>query len=118
MSEIPRLKINFPDSGEFHATPNNAKLFTFMGRTALQNGDTSDNTLRNHIYLLTRTEGEPDSGKYIFGPDVKRIGAVMLKLNFPANLNEWAVPAGDEQAYQTYLSNNDEVADTFPEDWK
>lgn len=102
-------------SGEFIAMPGNAKLFTFMGRTALENGDYSDNTLRNHIYLL-RKGGE---GTYLFGRRViGEIGSRMLKLNFPASLNDWEVPESDEAAYQDYLKQNDKIeGDSFPEEW-
>ena len=98
---------------EFTATPYNTALFTFAGKTVLENGDAIDNSSRNHVYLMN--EGR---GTYIFGQVVNRLGARILREDFPATLNQRVIPEYDEDAYQLYLGNQtNEVEEFFPEDW-
>lgn len=117
MEDLPFLTLRSED-GDFDITPENSRLFTFVGKTLLENGDYSENELRNHIYYL---HPDGDKGVYIFGREnVVSIGSMMLQHQFPADLNRRSVPEADEQAYQRYLTQRveiEEVEDYIPEDW-
>lgn len=119
MEELPFLTLRSED-GDFDITPANSRLFTFVGRTLLENGDYSDNTKRNHVYYINY-DVEPPVGVYVFGAkNVVPIGSLMLQHQFPADLNRRSVPEADEQAYQRYLTQRveiEEVEDYIPEDW-
>lgn len=122
--ELPIIKLNL-SGNEFQATPYNATLYTFLGRTVLETGDTIENASRNHVFLET---GEPRvnengeeviTGTYLFSPGtVQALGALMLEHGFPAVLNKRRIQMGDEAAYQIYINQQiEEVPDSFPEDW-
>lgn len=102
---------------EFNATPLNSSFYSFAGRTILENGDSFDNSSRNHVFVLTGEE----EGQYIFNPEaVHAMGAVMVRHGFPCAINVRKIPERDENAYQQYLSQIEpveEVPDTLPEGW-
>ena len=115
--ELPFITIQSED-GEFNLTPENSRLFTFVGKTLLANGDYSQNADRNHVYYYNSGR---ETGTYIFGKEnVQRLGAVMLSNHFPADLYRRSVPEGDEEAYQKYLKQNettDDLGDYIPDGW-
>lgn len=122
MNELPELRLDLAGR-EFIATPLNARLYTFAGRTVLQTGETIENSSRNHIFLLTGQDHEDiETGTYVFHPEtVGAIGSILLKYGFPCFLNRRDIPECDENAYQTYIAQQittDEISDFFPEDWK
>lgn len=124
MEDLPELRLDL-GGREFIATPLNAELFTFIGKTVLSTGETIQNSSRNHIFLTTGKVEEDGhdilTGTYIFSPEtVEKIGAIMLHLDFPARVNQLNVPKSDEDAYRQYVDQQEtaeEIPDTFPEDW-
>lgn len=124
--ELPTIRLDLAGQ-EFLATPLNAELFTFMGRTVLNTGDVIENSSRNHVFLKTGDSrmnehgNEVMNGTYIFKPEtVQILGASMLHNGFPATLHQRRITESDEAAYQLYLSKqitDDEVEDFFPDEW-
>lgn len=121
--DYPTIILEIGDE-TFEATPFNTRLYTFVGRTVLENGDTIDLSTRNHVYhAVEQTETEDGRGIFIFDREVVRnLGAMMLQKNFPASLFNWTVPEGDEQAYQRWLARNEDktakdIGDYIPEGW-
>ena len=114
--ELPFISLNLAGQ-EFKATPLNASFYGFAGRTVLENGDSFDNSTRNHVFLLTGEE----EGQYVFSPRVvASMGAIMIRYGFPCAINVRTIPERDENAYQQYLTQIepvDEVPDTLPEGW-
>lgn len=123
--ELPAIRLDLAGQ-EYIATPLNAELFTFLGRTVLQTGDVIENSSRNHVFLqtaepVTNEHGqEIMTGTYIFKPEtVQILGSAMLEHGFPARLNHRVIPESDENAYQKYIMqqvNVDEIEDFVP-DW-
>lgn len=119
MGDSPEIMISLPD-GDFEATPINATLFTFAGRSVIENGYTIDNETRDHVFLQTGNEGSKTMiGTYIFAPDkVNAIGALMVEMQFPCVLYRRDIPECDEQAYQRYITQHlEEAPDYIPEEW-
>jgi hypothetical protein len=123
--ELPIVPIDM-NGVMFEATPANACLYTFLGRSALPTGEVIENASRNHIFLKTGDERLNDAGdivitgSYVFGEAVGRIGAVMLRNDFPAELNKRTVPVNDEAAHQSYVDQQEtaeEIDDYIPEGW-
>lgn len=117
--ELPFIELRMDDE-VFVATPRNAELFTFAGRSVLETGEVIDNETRNHVFLKTgKLEGDVQKGTYIFKPEnVQDMGAVMLRNGFPAKLYQRTIHPNDERAYQRYVDQNlEEASDFFPEEW-
>lgn len=117
--ELPYINLDL--AGEhYEATPLNATLYTFAGRTILENGDSFENSTRNHIFLVTRVGEEGTiTGNFIFEKSViQKMGAVMLREGFPCSINRRSIPECDENAFQTYAEQQgEEVEDFIPEGW-
>lgn len=125
--ELPFIELTL--GGEpFTATPLNSHLFTFAGRTVLENGLTVENSTYNHVFLYSAEEQEPDDGvlrgTYVFQPEiVQQMGSVMIAYGFPCRLSQRYVQECDIQAYNTYVERNaeyfaEELGDFIPEDWE
>lgn len=121
--EIPYIQLDLAGE-EFRATPLNSQLFTFAGRTVLENGMTVENSTFNHVFLNTHESDDPEvmRGTYIFQPEVvKKMGEAMVQWGFPARLNQREVQPCDISAYQTYIEQNaayeaEHMEDEIP-DW-
>jgi hypothetical protein len=123
---IPYIELNLAGD-EFQATPLNASLFTFAGRSVLENGMSVENSTYDHVFLRTHQDQETDDdiqkGTYIFQPEiVQQMGEVMIAYGFPCRINQREVQPCDMDAYNTYVEQNatyfgEQMDDFIPEDW-
>lgn len=118
MSDLEQINLNVGDE-TYELTKRNSKLFTFWGHVALENGDTEDISVYNHVYFISGEE--PDrQAHYVLDPEtVHELGAVMLRNHFPASLFAPSVPEEDRNARALYLQQNQnpEIGDFVPEGW-
>lgn len=122
--ENPRFSVSVGEN-EYEARPDNATLYTFMGKTAI-NGIAFDNDNVNHIFMST---GEHDETgelryRYIFlGKEaVENVLGYMVINGYTCHLNLTEVAECDMDAYQNFSSKladaeAEQIPDTFPEDW-
>lgn len=106
----PNMHINF-NGQEFDLGRENATLFTFLGRAAL-----------NHVYIHNLEEQGETRGGYIFaGLEQTReayneMANYMAEQEYPMVLNQVRIPQCDEDAYmQAAARDIDTTPDWLPE---
>ena len=99
--ELPSLRIQLGEHGEFDATPENSSIFTFLGKTAI-NGVEWDNSRFNHIFLqINELDEERLSGAYIFSdtPAYETLANYLLQNGYPLHCNIRNVAECDIEAF-------------------
>ena len=108
--ELPRLKMQLGEYGEFEATPENTSVFTFLGQTAI-NGIMWDNERFNHAFLnIHEVDEDRVQGAYIFS-DAKNFDEMMrffMQNGYPLHVNLRHVAQCDIDAY---FAHQEVVAD-------
>lgn len=106
----PNMHINF-NGQEFDLKRENATLFTFLGRTAL-----------NHVFIHHLPNMAENNGGYVFNgyeptrEAYERMAAYMAAEEYPLVLNQPRVPQCDEDAFMRVIARDlDEIPDWLPE---
>lgn len=114
MEEEAKLNLYLGDGREFEMTPDNATLFTFIGRLAMY----------DHVFLETGEPKDDDTmiGTYVFNQAeaYPQLSSFMVEYDYPMILNRRDVPQCDQDAYGRYVdqvASKEEIPDTFPDDW-
>lgn len=125
--EEPSLELTFGDGREFEMRRDNSRLFTFIGKTAL-NELLVDSEQFNHVFLQLEPIDEDGNirGTYIFSrhDSYNQLAGYMVENDFPMSLNNLEVPDCDKSAYQTMVEQQlkseleSEFGDFPPEDWR
>jgi hypothetical protein len=126
--ELPYIELNLAGQ-EFKATPLNTQLFTFAGRTILENGMAVENSTFNHVFLHTHSEQETDDdvmrGTYVFQREiVDQMETYLIEYGFPCRINQRTVQQCDIDAYNQYIEQNahyygEQLPDEFDlSDWE
>lgn len=123
---LPHIDFRIGPERVYRATPENATLFTFLGKTAI--GDIEiDNSSVDHIYIQVEDDNGNTTGAYIFKKFT--LGAYetakvyMIENDYPAVLNMRELPEGDLKAYFNRCDAETarfaaEIPDELPEDFK
>lgn len=116
MSE--HLRLNLGDGREFEMRPDNATLYTFLGKTAL-GGMEFNNESVNHVFLVTgEEENETVTGTYIFATAevYADLAGFMVENDYPMVLNRRDVPECDMNAYYRMIDQHvaaEDIPDTL-----
>jgi len=120
----PSFGINVGDE-RLEARPDNARLYTFVGQTALKGG-WFENSSANHIFFMEEDQ-EPDEdglnvGKYVFISEeaTSRIVGFMAMNGYRCYLNQTEIPGCDMDAYGRFVNQqveSEETPDYLPDDW-
>ncbi len=121
----PIMRIQF-GNGEFEATRDNATLYTFLGKSAID-GFIREHSQYDHLFLDLNEIDEAGRriGQYIFrtftpGDVFDSIEENMIAEGFPMALNMRSVPQCDIDAYNHYIdvaTDGERADDYIPEDW-
>ena len=100
----PRVTLN-TTQGEFLANRGNARLYTFLGHTALY----------DHVFCTN----EGDRGFYIFNfiEGFNRLKEYMLANEFPAYINQTEIAQCDVDAYDRVIQRSMGDIDYVPDEW-
>ena len=122
----PSLRLNMGKGRKLELTHENTTLYTFLGKTAL-NDIEFDNTALNHVFIRLRDdkEGNP-RGMYVFErfhPAYKDIASFAIEHSFTAVLNQRQIAECDLKAYggqtQRQVEDFSAVLDgVMPEDFR
>jgi hypothetical protein len=120
------------ENGEVEATPDNTSIFTFIGKTALQ----EDLSKYDHVFFAEEDETDqdgPSAGEderrvrvaYIFRghPVFEELMGLLLERNYPAHLNMREVSSYDRKAFKQHIkyrakAEAEDLPDYLPDDWE
>lgn len=120
----PTLNLNMGEE-KFELTRRNTTLYTFLGRTAIDD-IVFDNASANHVFFyMGQNEQDQPTGMYFFErfhPVYKDIAKFAIKHSFPIVGNQPRVPECDLKAYMSHVDAeqerfHDSLEGVFPEDF-